>query len=232
MKDKIEVLVLAEAPYAESSQIIQTISKDFGYLSFIVKSSQKITARNRIIPFTHYRFMCDYKEGKTLYSLQGRDVIQTYYKSDLKSLAFLNFIGEMLRRIHVDQTNEVFTDALCVFQEAQKNTYYKYVCFLIARLLHYAGLQAHLEDCVLCGNKKIIGFSSTKGGFVCADHACDLDLLPIENLRKIRHICMVEREKVSRLQEDFQWKDMEILVRFLEDHMDIRLRSYDFFRSC
>lgn len=231
MKDKIEGLVLAISDYGEKSQIIRVITKDKGYLSFVFKSGNNANKKNKILPLSQYYFYCDYKEHKQLFTLHNRDLIKSFYASDLETMTFKQVFMEIIEKIKVDNSDEIYLNIIFVLSALNNDNKYLLGSFFIARLLYILGITPYLKTCVNCKALEIVGFSNIKGGFVCRKHATSQDILPLISLRKIRYIFLVDKTNVLKLQVQYEQGDFSLLLTFLKTHCDIKLKAYDFYTS-
>lgn len=231
MKDKILGLVLSSVDYGENSQIIRTITKDKGYLGFIVRRGNNNNKKGNILPLSQYYFYCDYKDHKQLFNLYNRDLINSYYESDLEKIAYKQVLVEIVDRVKVDNSSKIYNDLIFVLQNFDDNNKYLLGSFFIAQLLNEAGLKPYLKTCVDCKVDKVIGFSLVRGGFVCRNHASYRDILNLDSLRKIRHIFLVDNTNVLHLNEKYQLNDFDLLINFLKRYTDIEFKAYAFYLS-
>ena len=231
MKDKLEGIILSLSPYGETGTLAQVLTKEAGYLSFVAKGSAKLSAKNRLMPLCRCRFLFDYKEGKTIFTLQQKELLKSYYSSDLKELSFKNVLTEMVSRLRPEETADVYEDLLFVLENYDKQKEALLGCFLTSRLLHYACIAPYTDGCVVCGKSTVQGFSVQKGGFLCAEHVTEAERCDLPELRRIRYLEIAGKEKVLRIPEDYTLEDWDRYIDFLKRHADTRLRSYDFYRQ-
>lgn len=228
MKTKTEGIVLSVSDYKENSEKISVLTKDKAYLSFIIRGSAKMTARNKIFPLTVYEFIYDEKDGRDMYAMQGRNVVRSYLSHDLKKDAFTDVLIEAVRRITCEETNELYEDLLFVLDNLEKAPYL-YGSYLLARLLYYSGFRPYIDGCVVCDSKLIAGLSIERGGLVCAQHKKATDIDDLDLVRHFRHLQLLTKENLPMYKEEVTLEDFKLLIDFIERHLDLRMRSFSFF---
>ena len=228
MKTKTEGIVLSVSDYRENSEKISVLTKDKAYLSFVIRGSAKMTARNKIFPRTVYEFIYDEKDGRDMYALQGRNFVRSYLSHDLKKDAFADVLIEAVRRITCDETDALYEDLIFVLDNLQTSPYL-YGSFLLSRLLYYSGFRPYVDGCVICNSNLISALSIERGGLVCALHKRATDIDDLDRVRHFRHLQLLQKENLPLYKEEITLEDFKILVDFIERHLDLRLRSFSFF---
>ena len=94
------------------------------------------------------------------------------------------------------------------------------------------GIAPMVDGCVICGNKKVAALSNSHGGFLCTDHLNGEILQDVDTLKKFRLINKAEFRNYDVIKDyDYKFRDFDLLMSFYLDHSDLKLRSYDFYRT-
>lgn len=245
MNDKYIGIILKQIEYKENDSIINVLLEGLGKYSFSCKGTKKLTSKNAmsIRPFLTSEFLFDYNETKTIFNLKNATTIKSrkninsnLIKMSLSSLicqmvdlttynddtATINYVYELLD-FTLDKLNEDNHDILIT-------------CLFIAVYLEIIGIKPNIESCALCSNKEIIGISIKEGGFICkncANNTALYDDVNIENLKKFRLINKAKLINYEILKEldTYDIKDLDILVKFFEFHIGLKLKSYEFLKE-
>ena len=230
MNDKITAFVLSQSDYRESDVMMQVLSKDYGVLSFVGKAGKKLSSKNHFLPFCLYEFIIDYKDGKSIYSVHGYKLLENYFEdSDIEMMTFKNIICEMaLKNKEIDTF-----DQLCfVFQNLNRDNRYLLGSMFLSYIIKRFGITPVTDSCALCDNKKVVAISNEHGGFLCEKHLNGEQVQPVETLRKFRAIIKSDFSHYDLLKQfDYEYKDFVILMDFYLAHSDVKVRSYDFYKS-
>ncbi len=103
----------------------------------------------------------------------------------------------------------------------------------LADLLNCSGIGPNVDECAICGEKKVSAISVRDGGFLCADCAVKLGfpLSSVSRLRQFRLICKADLDKydiVSSSVSDCR-EDIGILLAILKEHGNIEIRSFSLY---
>jgi len=228
MKDKLKALVLNITSYRENDHLIQVIAEDGRLLSFVSRGSQKLIAKNQLMPFSLYEFIFDDSSLKTIFTLQQRTLTESYYSVDLKKLSFMSMLGELVRRLgETDKAN--YEDLNFVFKHYEEAEAYKLFSFFVINMLKRLGLQIYVEGCVECNEKKVVAFSIPKGGFLCANHTSERN--KIETLKTLRHLSLCNKENILKLKDVVSKEVIIYLKDFLLYYNDFTWSSFSFWFS-
>jgi DNA repair protein RecO (recombination protein O) len=94
------------------------------------------------------------------------------------------------------------------------------------------GIMPIVDGCALCGNKKVVTLSNRHGGFLCLEHMGSEHPLPVETLKKFRLIIKGEFKDYEVLKQfHYDYRDFTLLMDFYLANSDVRLRSYDFYKT-
>lgn len=245
MNEKVECLVLKHTDYQENSLLVSVLTKKYGKLSFIVRGGKKSTSKNasNIIPYTKSNFLFDYHENSTIFSLRKAETLD-YYKTmhnDLSLVTSATLVSEAIDHLLFDELDfyaiEETYDLLDKTFELlnTSNDAIIVTSLFLCNLLKIIGLGMNVDECVLCGKKKIRSFSVREGGFVCEECASKNNI-PFQDkttLQMIRLLNKANMNQYDALVPYIQKENipLEDIVRFYELHVGTKLRSYAFFKQ-
>ncbi|NCB34277.1 MAG: hypothetical protein EOM64_10470 [Erysipelotrichia bacterium] len=100
----------------------------------------------------------------------------------------------------------------------------------LADLLRNTGIGPNVDECAICGEKKISAISVRDGGFLCADCAGKQGMLlnSVTRLKQFRLICKADMDKydiVESCVSDCR-EDVGLLLAILKEHGNIEIRSF------
>ena len=230
MNDKVKGFVLSQSDYKESDLLMQVLTKEYGIISLVGKASKKLSSKNHFLPMCLYEFMIDYKEGKTIYSIHGSKLINSYFEdNDIEMMSFKNILCELtLKNKEIDTYSQ-----LCfVFDKLNKENRYLLGSLYLSYLIKQFGITPIVDSCALCDNKKVVSLSNRHGGFLCMNHLNGEEILSVERLKKFRLIIKGDFDNYDVIKEfDYEFKDFELLMDFYIDNSDLKIRSYDFYKT-
>lgn len=230
MNDKIQGFVLSLSDYKEADVLMQVLTKEHGIISLVGKAAKKLDSKNHFLPMCIYEFIIDYKDGKTIYSVHGSKLINSYFEdADIEMISFKNILIEVsLKNKDVDTYDQLSF----VFSKMNKNNHYLLGSMYFSYLIKKFGVSPVVDECVVCGNKKVVGVSNSQGGFLCEQHLNGEASLPITMLKKFRLIIKADFINYDVLKDfDYDLNDFYLLVNFYLDNAYLKLKSYDFYKS-
>lgn len=230
MNDKIEGFILSQSDYKEADILMQVLTKDYGILSLVAKASKKLDSKNHFLPMCKYEFMIDYKQGKTMYGVHGSKLLNNYFEdSDIDMMSFKNILIEAtLRNKDIDTYDEL----TFVFHQLNKGNQYLLGSMYFSYLIKKFGITPVVDECVVCGSKKVVAVSNGQGGFLCQRHLNGESGLPIDMLKKFRLIIKGEFKDYDILKSfEYDINDFYLLVNFYLENAFLKLRAYDFYKT-
>lgn len=230
MNDKINGFVLTQIDYKESDMLMQVLTKEYGIISLVGKSSKKLDSKNHFLPMCIYEFMIDYKDGKTIFSIHGSKLIANYFEdSNIEMMSFKNVLIEAaLKNKDIDTYDEL----TFVFEHMNKTNKYLLGSMFFSYLTKHFGITPFVDGCTNCGNKKVVALSNIDGGFVCEKHTNGIHTLPVDRLRKFRLIVKGEFKDYDVLNSfEYDINDFYLIANFYLENADLKMKSYDFYRT-
>lgn len=234
----IEGIIVDEKPYGETSKIISIITRDYGILGVLAKGCKKIKSNLRSVSqrFTYANFEISYKEGK-LSTLISADVINPLIniKKDIKKISYLSFISELTRQVMKQSSNldiyDIYVSSILKIEQEFDPMVITNIMEL--KYLEYLGVAPFFDGCVICRNENVVTLSSSKGGFVCINHANNDFIVNKKTIKIIRMLKYVDIAKISKLDLSNEIK-MEI-NEFIDDYYDrytgLYLKSKNFLKN-
>ena len=230
MNEKIRAFVLSVSDYRENDVMMQALSKEYGILSLVGKAAKKLSSKNHFLPLCLYEFIIDYKDGKSIYTVHGYKVLESYFEdSDIEMMSFKNIICEMaLKNKDID-----CFDQLCfVFEKMNRENRYLLGSMFLSYIIKRFGITPVVDSCALCDSKKVVALSSRHGGVLCEKHLSGEETLPVETLKKFRAIIKGDFVHYDILKDlGYEYRDFVLLMDFYLDHADLTVKSYDFYKS-
>lgn len=244
MNEKVECFVLSQTDYGENSLLVNVLTIEFGKLTFVASGVKKTTSKNAsgILLYTKSEFTFDYVENKTMFRLKSAKT-KDYYRNlheDIEYIAASALISEASDHLLLtDGDLELQQSIYLLLEEAysylnEKRNSKLIVALYLAKLLQIFGTSMEVDECVLCGKKKVSSFSVEDGGYLCADCANKKHIRFLEPsiLIAIRHINKASFQHLDILEKDISSKDIpiDLFISFYETHIGSNLKSYSFYK--
>lgn len=230
MNDKVLGFVLNQSDYKESDVLMQVLTKEYGIISLVGKASKKLDSKNHFLPMCVYEFIIDYKEGKTIYSIHGSKLVDSFFEdNDIDMMSFKNIIIEAsLKNKDIDTYDQLYF----VFKYLNKTNKYLLGSMFFSYLIKCFGITPIVDGCTECGNKKVVSLSNNNGGFVCEKHTNGLSPLPVDRLKKFRLIIKGEFKNFDILKNfEYDINDFYLIANFYLENAYLKLKSYDFYKT-
>ena len=230
MNDRIEGFVLSQSDYRDADVLMQVLCKDYGVLSLIARSAKKIASKNHCLPMCKYEFIIDYKDNKTIYTIHNQKLLFNCFEDkDIQMMSFKNVLAELALK---NKEMDLYDDFAFVFEKLNKENMYLLGSLFMSDIIKRFGIAPMVDGCVICGNKKVAALSNRHGGFLCTDHLNGEILQDVDTLKKFRLINKAEFRNYDVIKDyDYKFRDFDLLMSFYLDHSDLKLRSYDFYRT-
>ncbi|MEO0185372.1 MAG: DNA repair protein RecO [candidate division WOR-3 bacterium] len=180
---KTRGIILRTHPFKESSLFCSVFSKDFGKLRLLAKGVRRPKSKicGTLEPFNHSEIIFYKREFKDVYTLSDALIIDDFSDIRHSTIKFTacEAICEFIDKIHVleEPNPALYNLTLSFFQKLSKSSEEIATLWTLAmlfRMLKFAGLDPHMQDCVRCHNpvydNPVFNFSISAGGLVCADH--------------------------------------------------------------
>jgi len=245
MNDTTQVIVLSQMDYKENDALIKVFSYDYGLMTFLAKGIRKINSKNRSIcmPYSISEFMFNYHDSSQIQSLLQGQIIQSHHKihEDLNKSGTASLCVELVESlIHDESENDIliehfeFTKFL-LEQIEEKSKMNAILAFMLSSYMNYYGISPHVDSCVLCDSTKINSISIEEGGLICNE--CQTEIhSPIYTVEFLKEFRLSQRINKENFENYVNYKDVSnelilLLVKFLEYHTGVTLKSWEFIRK-
>ena len=228
----VEGIVISSTPFKETSKIINIFTKDKGIIGCIAKGSKSLKSKLRLPSerFAYGTFHMYYKENGLSTLIDGD--IKNYFiniKSDILKISYLTYICDLASNVFKESNdNEVYDLMESAILKIEDNHDPKIITNILElQYLNYLGINLNLDNCVKCGNSKIVTLSLSKGGYVCNNCRTDEPLLDAKVLKLLRLYYYVDISKISNLDIDKNVSDMinTIIDEYYEQYSGVYLKS-------
>jgi len=230
MNDKVNGFILTIQDYKDSDVLMRVLTKDYGIISIIAKSAKKLNSKNHFLNLCIYEFIIDYVDNKTIFNVHGSKLLNNYYEdNNIEMISFENLLIELVIK---NEDINTYDQIKFVFDNLKNNNKYLLGSLFISYIIKKFGIAPIVDGCCLCDNKKVIAISNLNGGFLCQNHVNGQELLPVERLRKFRLINKADFDNYDVIKDiEFDFKDFDLMMSFYLTNTDLKLKTYDFYRS-
>lgn len=240
-----DAVILRSNIFRETSQLLTFLTQDFGKIHTLAKG-----VRNRPDRFgsTFELFSCNrivfYERNRSgLQLLSQCDLIDPFppIRPSLEKTACALYFIELVDRMTAwgDRNKRLYSFLLEGLRQLSKEIRIREMTRIFeVKLLSLSGLMPEVSRCQRCGGKggEPFVFSFRKGGILCASCLSGEDpALPLSRgtLASLQHIASSPWERASRIRisQKAHAELEEILRRFIDFHLDERIRSRDFLKE-
>lgn len=230
MNDKINGFVLSMLDYKDSDILMQVSTKEYGIISLVAKAAKKLDSKNHFLSMCIYEFIIDYKDGKTIFSIHGHKLLNNFFED--KDIEMMSFKSILIEATLKNKDIPTYDELMFVFTNINKENRFLLGSMYFSYLIKKFGVTPIVDQCVVCGSKKVSGVSNNQGGFLCEKHLNGEASLPIMMLKKFRLIIKADFSNYDVIKDfDFDLNDFYLLVNFYLDNAFLKLKSYDFYKS-
>lgn len=245
MNEQIIGLVLKQQEYKEKDVLLTVLSKDFGKFTLLARGILKMESKNAAacMPYALASFSLDFDNLKKIQNLKTATILSTHHKirENLDKMTIASIFCEVADQLSqsdmVDESSTSIFEVLmtCLGLLNEEPEIYLVLSLYIATILNVLGLAPVVDECVTCGDLKVVGISMDEGGFICGQCAREVAMLPQEAffLKQFRLINKANLAHYPILKEHGPWdKALSfLLVDFLILHSGIKISSYRFLQS-
>lgn len=221
-------IVLRTYPFGDSHKVVVLATPDRGKVRCVAKGVRKTSSRfgGRLEPFTVIRVVL--YEGRELDTITQVDVLEAFprLREDLDGVAIAGVMAEVIDQVMYqdEPSHDLFTlfrKALGAVDRGMRGPDLLSLFFL--RVADNLGLAPALESCAGCNSLHDLRFSIPAGGAVCP--ACAPAGAPPLPPGVLEHLVGVREDPAGTRSSDFSEPGLALMQRFLEAHLDRRLRS-------
>ncbi|MBR4178699.1 MAG: DNA repair protein RecO [Bacilli bacterium] len=228
----MEGIVVSTTPFKENSKILNIFTKEKGLIGCMSKGCKSLKSKLRLPSekFAYGTFHMYYKE-KGLSTLIDGD-IKDYFiniKSDIIKISYLTYICELSMNVYKECENEeiypLMESAILKIEEGHDPKVITNILEL--QYLTYLGINLNLDNCVKCGNTKVVTLSLSKGGYICSKCRTNEPLVDEKVMKLLRLYYYVDISKISNLDIDKKVSDEinHILEEYYDEYSGVYVKS-------
>ncbi len=233
MSDTVRAIILDVRDHRENDAMIKALTFEHGLLTFIAKGAKKMTSKNAVslMPYSLSDITYDHKDNRDIFTLYKAELIQSFYKDDISLLAGLSLISKLTLSVLDDENSRLlYKEVMRSFMNTGTHDIRLIVVIFLAFISRLLGFEAYVEGCVVCDRKKVVSFSSLKGGFLCLEHLGKEKVMAPEILRQLRYIFKATQDDIAVVEKlDLDGSVYRLVAEHLFIHTDLDKRAYDFF---
>lgn len=231
----VEGIVISNVSYKESSKIINIYTKDMGIIGCVSKGCKSMKSKLRLASekFAYGTFHISYKENG-LSTLTDAD-IEDYFiniKSDIVKISYLSYICELSSKVFKESNDEeIYPLMINAIKKLEENYDPKIITNILElKYLSYIGINLNLDECVSCGNSKVVTISLPKGGYICSHCRTNEPLVDEKVLKLMRLYYYVDISKITNLDIDknISNKINHIISEYYDLYSGVASKSKDF----
>ena len=239
MIQKVEGIVISETPYAESSKIINIITKEYGVIGLMCKGVKRLKSplRTKTLKFTYGNFHIYYKQDK-LSTLADVDIIDNLrnIKEDVELISYLTYITDLTYQVTKQNNDPKIFDLYksVILKLNEKQDPLVLTNILEIKYLDYLGVGLNLDSCIKCGNKRnIVTLDPDEGGFICKDCYTDEKILSPTSIKLIRMYYLIEIPSISNISiKKVNASEINyFLDKYYERYTGLYLKSKEFLKA-
>lgn len=234
----VEGFVVTSTSFKESSKILNIFTTEYGVIGAISKGCKSLKSKLRLISerFAYGTFHLYYND-KGLSTLIDGD-IKNYFeniKSDITKISYLSYISELAYGVYRESENkdiyDLFINAVLKIDEGLDPKIITNIVEL--QLLEYLGIDLNLDECVKCGNSKVVTISLSKGGYVCNNCRTNEPFYDEKVIKMLRLYYYVDISKISNLDIDksVSNKINDLLNEYYDTYSGIHPKSKSFLKT-
>ena len=236
--EKLSGIVIREQVKGESNKQIVVLAKGLGRVILSARGARK--ANSRLLAATQLFCYADFVvyEGKGFYSINQAELQKSFYdlRTDIDKFSEAMYLTELVDRscpagMEQDEVLELLYYAFSVMEKGTLPPKLISRIFEL-KLLQINGLFAP-EECHVCGESEgDIYFDGRLGAFFCENHRTGNSIFVYDAVRKaFAHVLSKDGKAVFGFNlSDEALEQLSVIMKsYMDVHMDIRLKSRDFF---
>ena len=219
----VEGIVVSSTPFKENSKIINILTKENGIIGCVSKGCRKLKSKLRLPSenFAYGTFHLYYKENGLSTLIDGD--IKNYFiniKSDINKISYLSYLCELSTYVYKESgSEEIYSLLESAILKIEDGFDSKIITNIIElQYLDYIGIGLNLNECVVCGNSKVVTLSLSRGGYVCSFHRTNEPLLDEKVMKLLRLYNYVDISKITSL--DIEKSTSNEINRIISEYYD------------
>ena len=125
-------------------------------------------------------------------------------KSDIVKISYLTYICELSMNVYKEsESEEIYPLMINAINKIEEGHNPKIITNILElQYLEFLGINLNLDNCVKCGNSKVVTISLSKGGYICAKHRTNEPLVDEKVMKLLRLYNYVDISKITNLDID------------------------------
>lgn len=238
---KWEGIVIRSVDYGEASKVVTVFTREHGKVGIMARGAKKPKSRLTAVSqlFTHGYYLCKKGPGTGMPELSQGEIVDSYadLRQDLIKTAYAAYLSELFDRLTNEREPNPF-----LFQLLQLTLHYldegrdpEILCRIFeSKMLIIAGIRPQLNACANCGDEREpYAFSISQGGLLCpnclAQDPYVISITPaVWKLLRLFQLFDLERLGDIEVKESTRNQLKHVLRKFMDEHLDFRLKSRNF----
>lgn len=236
--EKLRGIVIREQVKGESNKQIVVLAKGLGRVILSARGARNV--KSKLLAATQLFCYADFVvyEGNGFYSINQAELQKSFYglRTDIDKFSEAMYLTELVDRscpagMEQDEVLELLYYAFSVMEKGTLPPKLISRIFEL-KLLQISGLFAPAE-CHICGKEEEdLYFDGRLGAFYCSDHRTSNSIFVYDAVRKALAFVLEKEGKAVfgfNLSDEALEQMTVILKNYMDVHMDVRLKSRDFF---
>lgn len=228
----VDGIVVSSTPFKENSKIINIFTKENGIIGCVSKGCKNLKSKLRLPSenFAYGTFHLYYKENGLSTLIDGD--IKNYFlniKSNINKISYLSYLCELSTYVYKEcESKEVYELLENAILKIEDDFDPKIITNIVEiQYLNFIGINLNLDECVRCGNSKVVTLSINKGGYVCANCKTVEPILDAKVLKLLRLYNYVDISKISNLDIEDNIRDQinMIIDEYYMSYSGIKTKS-------
>ncbi len=234
----VEGIVVSSTPFKENSKILNILTKDKGLIGCVSKGCKKLKSKLRLISenFAYGTFHMYFKENGLSTLIDGD--IKNYFinsKSDINKISYLTYLCELSLNVYKEsESNEIYPILESALLKIEEGFDPKVITNIVElQYLEYIGINLNLNECVKCGNTKVVTLSMNRGGYICSNCRTNEPIIDEKVIKLLRLYYYVDISKISNLDiEDSVRDSIDTLIsEYYDEYSGVVTKSKKFLKD-
>lgn len=213
--------MLSVTPYREHDAMIHFFGRHFGLIRFVLSGYYKPQSKQSSlgVEFSQVRLRFQYKENQ-LMRIQTGELLETYfeYRQDYDWLLLMSLVTEVLIKLYQSSSKSFW---LTFIESSYDQPNYTQLIYNLRNLVIDLGIEPVVDRCVVTHSTQVSDFSIERGGFVSKKYRTSK--LKLHHLQTILFLFTKTKETLNEIEDEMII--LNILVRYIEFHMDVKFNS-------
>lgn len=214
--------VLSVTPYREHDAMIHFFGRQYGLIRFVLSGYYKPQSKQSSlgVEFSMVRLRFQYKENQ-LMRIQTGELLETYYeyRQEYDWLLLMSLVTEILIKLYQSSAQSFW---LTFIESSYQHPSYTQLIYNLRDVIVDLGIEPVVDRCVITHSTQVSDFSIERGGFVSKKYRTSK--LQLHHLQTILFLFTKTKETLSQV--DDEMIILDILVRYIEFHMDVKFNSW------